>query len=100
MTRQKAPAQARLGSVLQPHRREGAQYRQARMGQRVARPADARSSDARLSFSRLAVWVARRETKISGEPSTSVATLTKDPNGWPVLRSMVPNAPARLARSR
>src|SRR6185312_12349429 len=64
------------------------------------RPGETRRSDARPSFSRLAVWVARREIKIRGEPSTSVATLTKDPKGWPVLRSIVPNVPARVTRSK
>src|SRR5208282_5887928 len=37
--------------------------------------------------------------KISGEPSASVATLTSDANGWPVLRSMVASVPARVVRS-
>src|ERR1700724_3117829 len=63
-------------------------------------PVDANSSEARPSISRLAVWVESRETRISGEPSISVATLTNDAKGWPVLRSMVASAPARVARSR
>src|SRR6202035_1322507 len=63
-------------------------------------PVDAKSSEARPSVWRLAVWVESRDTRISGEPSTSVATLTNDANGWPVLRSMVASAPARVARSR
>ena len=37
---------------------------------------------------------------MSGAPSTSVATLTSDANGCPVLRSMVASEPARVARNR
>ena len=62
-------------------------------------PVEASSSDARPSSSRLAVWVDSRETRISGEPSMSVATLTREANGWPVLRSRVASAPARVARN-
>jgi len=47
----------------------------------------------------LAVCVESRDTRISGEPSLSVATLTSEPNGWPVLRSIVASAPARTERS-
>ena len=94
------PAQPRFASIAAAR---PAQIYRAPSGadgraDRRARP-DANSSDARPSFSRLAVWVASREIKMSGEPSTSVATLTNDANGWPVLRSMVASAPARVARN-
>ena len=60
-------------------------------------PVEASSTEARGSASRLAVWVDSRDTRISGEPSTSVATLTSEENGWPVLRSSVASAPERVA---
>ena len=44
-------------------------------------PVSASSSEARPSTSRLAVCVASFDTRISGEPSTSVATLTSEANG-------------------
>jgi len=44
-------------------------------------PLDASNSEARPSTSRLAVWVASREIRISGAPSLSVATLTSDAKG-------------------
>src|SRR4029077_4720798 len=62
-------------------------------------PVSASRTEARPSASRLAVWVESREVRMSGEPSTSVATLTSEANGWPVLRSSVPSVPARTLRS-
>src|SRR3974390_2880981 len=62
-------------------------------------PYSASSSEARPSHSRLAVWVASRDTRISGEPSMSVATLASEANGWPLLRSIVASVAARVARS-
>src|SRR5713226_7546374 len=44
-------------------------------------PVDASNTEARGSTSILAVWVDRRDTRISGEPSASVATLTRDEKG-------------------
>src|SRR5882672_7522729 len=62
-------------------------------------PADASNTEARGSTSILAVWVDSRDTRIRGEPSASVATLTREENGWPVLRSSVARAPARVPRN-
>ena len=102
MTRQKAPAQPRSAASRRPTGAQGAQYRQAEDGPAGRRrPADTRSSDARPSFSRFAVWVARRETKISGEPSTVCGDVNQRSErvaGIAVDGSH--NAPARVARSR
>ena len=44
-------------------------------------------------------WIAAK-SRSAATPSTSVATLTSEANGWPVLRSMVASVPARVARNR
>src|SRR6516225_1486166 len=62
-------------------------------------PYSASSSEARRSTSRFAVCVAKRDTRIRGAPSKSVATFTSEPKGYPPLRSIVAKVPERVALS-
>jgi hypothetical protein len=73
MTREKAPADPRLGFRRTGNRRECPEHGQPWMSERVA---------ATVGYQKKrSAAVESRETKIKGEPSASVATLTNDAKG-------------------
>src|SRR6516165_9787912 len=99
MARKESPTHPRFLGVVTRNLCEPAEHRQARMRERIALAGRGKGTDARLSASRLAVWLERRDIRMRGEPSLSVATFTSEANGCPVLRSMVASAPARTERN-
>jgi len=99
MPRQKSPAQVRFVARVACNFCKPAEHGQPRMRKRIALAGGSEQQRCAAVASRLAVWLESRDTRISGDPSLSVATLTSEPNGCPVLRSIVASAPARIERS-